>query len=90
MMKDEKPKSVEFKIESILAEQRLVFARRLDGRGFNLGPQSYLGSRLVEHFDMPRNVRNDGSIDTGLFCFRLADRLDPGEFRDGAVVFFHE
>ncbi len=89
-MGDEMPKTVKFKIESMLAEQRLVFARRLGEADFKLRPQSRLGSRLVEHFDIPRKVRDDGSIDTELFCFRLANRPEPNEFPNGTVVLFHE
>jgi len=88
--KQEKGKTVRFRIEAVSTEQRLIFARRLTPIDFTLGPASRLDSSRVEHFDIPRKINKDGSIDVDLFCFRLAELPDSNAFSVDSVVVFHE
>ncbi len=83
-------KTVQFQIESVLAKQKLILARRLAPIDFALGPESRLGSIRILHFDIPRKVGDDGSIDTDLFRFQLAEHPDPDLFPIDSVILFHE
>lgn len=89
-MQEQESKSLLFRIEAVLPERQLVFARRLTTDDFALRDCSTLGGYRVEYLDMPRKLRADGTVDVDLFCFRLAVRPDPSSFPVGSVAHYDE
>jgi hypothetical protein len=77
-----------FRIEQVLADRGIVFARPLDVGELRLTPHSTLGVRPVRHFDLPRKVREDGSLDYELVGFFLRNPADAVHFPVGAVVVY--
>ncbi len=75
-----------FRVESILASQRMVFARAVDGAAPALRPGGTLAGCPVVHLDVPRKTLPDGSQDVSLVCFVLSDVPDAIVFATGAVV----
>ena len=52
-----------FRIDSVLPDRGIVFARPLDTGELKLTKHSTLGVRPVRHFDVPRQLREDGTLD---------------------------
>ena len=77
-----------FRIESVLADRGIVFARPLDTGELKLSKHSTLGVRPVRHFDVPRKVREDGTLDLELVGFFLRNPADAAHFPVGVVVVY--
>ena len=79
-----------FRVESVLADRGIVFARAMDTGDFKLTPHATIGARPVARFDLPRKVRDDGSQDLGVVGFFLAYAADVIHFPIGAVVVYSD
>jgi hypothetical protein len=81
---------VKFRVEAILERSGTVavVARQLDqSTAFSLQPSSRLGGfPLTPAVSQPRASHPDGSADTSLFVFTLADPRDIAGFSEGAIV----
>lgn len=77
-----------FRIDSVLADRGIVFARAMDTGELKVTPQATLGARPVAHVDLPRKLREDGTADLGLVGFFLAYSADVVHFPIGAVVVY--
>jgi hypothetical protein len=77
-----------FRIEQVLADRGIVFARPLDTGELRLTPMSTLGVRPVRHFDVPRKLREDGTLDMEVIGFFLRNPSDVVHFPVGAVVVY--
>ncbi len=77
-----------FRVDSVLAERGIVFARAMDVGELKVTPRATLGARPVAHVELPRRVREDGTEDLGLVGFFLAYAVDVVHFPIGAVVVF--
>ncbi len=79
-----------FRVESVLADRGIVFARALDAGAFKLTPTATRDARPVAHVELPRAVRGDGTPDLGLVGFFLAYAADAARFAVGAEVDYAE
>jgi hypothetical protein len=77
-----------FRIDSVLADRGIVFARAMDTGEIKVTPQATLGARPVAHVDLPRKLREDGTPDLGLVGFFLAYAADVIHFPIGTVVVY--
>lgn len=75
-----------FRVESVLADRGIVFARALEPGDLKLTPRATLGARPVAHLDLPRKLGADGTPDLGLVGFFLAYGADVAHFAVGAEV----
>ena len=81
---------IRLRVERVLRRGNIVFARLLDHKNFRLTSTSTLGGCQVKHFDIPRAVKEDGSIDLEIFGFFLSDPSDLDRFHIGDVVSYVE
>ena len=77
-----------FRIEEVLADRGIVFARPLDTGELRLSPHATFGLAPVRHFDLPRKLRADGTPDFELVGFFLRNPADSARFSAGAVVVY--